>query len=72
MLHSLETFVEIARTRQGKKIAVAAAQDKTTLQALKRLTAEGIAEPVLSETKKRSRVFVMKLNSTLQITDWLM
>ncbi|WP_234262488.1 phosphate acyltransferase [Klebsiella aerogenes] len=52
MLHSLETFVEIAKTRPGKKIAVAAAEDKTTLLALRRLTEEGIAEPVLVGNKE--------------------
>jgi phosphate butyryltransferase len=52
MLKSLETFVEIAKTRPGKKIAVAAAEDKTTLSALKRLSQNNIAEPVLVGDKE--------------------
>ncbi|WP_108651125.1 phosphate acyltransferase [Dongshaea marina] len=47
MLKSLQTFVELAKAKTGKKIAVAAAEDKTTLQALKRIVEEGIATPIL-------------------------
>lgn len=47
MLKSLDTFVEIAKTKPGKKIAVAAAEDKTTLEALKMITGQKLAEPVL-------------------------
>lgn len=47
MLKSLDTFVDIARTKPGKKIAVAAAEDQTTLAALKRITEQKLAEPIL-------------------------
>jgi phosphate butyryltransferase len=47
MLNSLETFVELAKKKPGKKIAVAAAEDETTLKALKMIVAQRLAEPVL-------------------------
>lgn len=52
MLQSLDTFVNIAKKRTGKKIAVAAAEDKTTLLALKMLTEKGLGKPVLVGNKE--------------------
>lgn len=53
MLKSLETFVEIAKSKTIKKIAVAAAEDRTTLKALKRLTEQHIAKPILVGDKEK-------------------
>ncbi|ATL91579.1 phosphate acetytransferase [Aeromonas sp. CU5] len=50
LLSSLESFVEIAKNKsklRKLKIAVAAAEDETTLFALKMLSDQGIAEPIL-------------------------
>lgn len=62
MLKSLETFVDIARTRKGKKIAVAAAEDKTTLAALKMLVEKQIAEPVLVGDKATIELYCRELD----------
>lgn len=53
MLKSLETFVEIAKNKTFKKIAVAAAEDRTTLKALKLITKQQIAEPILVGDKEK-------------------
>lgn len=53
MLNTLDTFVKIALTRKNKKIAVAAAEDRTTLTALKRIVQEGIATPILVGDKEK-------------------
>lgn len=53
MLKSLETFVEIAKSKTVKKIAVAAAEDRTTLKALKLITEQKIAEPILVGDKEK-------------------
>lgn len=53
MLKSLETFVEIAKSKSRKKIAVAAAEDRTTLAALKLITTQGLAEPILVGNKEK-------------------
>lgn len=47
MLKSLETFIELAKQRPDRKIAVAVAEDKTTLLALKMLTEKKLGTPVL-------------------------
>lgn len=47
MLKSLETFIELAKQRPDRKIAVAAAEDKTTLLALKILTEKKLGTPIL-------------------------
>ncbi|WP_429234475.1 phosphate acyltransferase [Aeromonas salmonicida] len=50
LLSSLESFVEIAKNKsklKSLKIAVAAAEDETTIAALKMVSEQGIAEPIL-------------------------
>ena len=46
-LTSLSTFIEIAKTKTKKKIAVAAAADKPVLEAINVAVKEGIVEPIL-------------------------
>ncbi len=47
LLRSLETFIEIAKSKEKKKIAVVAAEDEPVLIAVKEATINGIAEPIL-------------------------
>ncbi|MCU6317009.1 phosphate acyltransferase [Klebsiella aerogenes] len=62
MLNSLDTFVEIAKTKTPKKIAVAAAEDKTTLLALQKLTKQNLAEPVLIGDKEKITEICAEMN----------
>lgn len=47
LLQSLNTFIEIATSKPKKKIAVAAAEDKPVLQAVKEAVELNIIEPIL-------------------------
>lgn len=62
MLKKLETFVDIAQTRLGKKIAVAAAEDKTTLSALKMLVEQHIAEPILVGDEEKIKKYCEEID----------
>lgn len=52
-LKSLDTFVEIAKSKGNKKIAVAAAEDVPVLQAIKQAHELGIIEPILTGNKNK-------------------
>ncbi|EKD5635419.1 phosphate acetytransferase [Escherichia coli] len=47
MLKSLDSFIDITKNISNVKIAVAAAEDLTTLTALREITKKNIAEPIL-------------------------
>lgn len=47
LLQSLNTFIDIAKSKPKKKIAVAAAEDKPVLQAIKEAVELNIVEPIL-------------------------
>lgn len=53
VLKTLNTFVEIAKQKPKKKIAVAAAEDQPVLEAIRDAQNEGIAEPILVGNKKK-------------------
>jgi phosphate butyryltransferase len=53
VLKSLNSFIEIAKQKPKKKIAVAAAEDQPVLEAVRDARDEGIAEPVLVGNKKK-------------------
>ncbi len=53
VLKTLNSFIEIAKQKPKKKIAVAAAEDQPVLEAVRDARAEGIAEPVLVGNRKR-------------------
>lgn len=52
LLKNLDTFVEIAKQKPKKKIAVAAAEDDLVLAAVAKAQKEGIAEPILVGNKE--------------------
>ncbi len=62
MLKSLDTFVELARKKQNKKVAVAAAEDRHALEAVKRLVEEKLADPVLVGDREKIQAISEKLN----------
>ncbi|WP_108652540.1 phosphate acyltransferase [Dongshaea marina] len=62
MLRTLQTFVEIAKAKTDKRIAVAAAEDRTTLQALKRIVEEGIATPILVGDEQKIEKFSQEID----------
>ncbi len=47
MIKKLDSLVELAKSKETRKIAVAAAGDYHVLEAIKKATTEGIVEPVL-------------------------
>ncbi|WP_312667265.1 phosphate butyryltransferase [Tissierella praeacuta] len=53
MAKSLEDLLELAKKRGPKKVAVAVAQDKDVLSAIKNATVSKIAEPILVGDKER-------------------
>ncbi|MBU5256152.1 phosphate butyryltransferase [Tissierella praeacuta] len=53
MAKSLEDLLELAKKRGSKKVAVAVAQDKDVLSAIKNATVSKIAEPILVGDKER-------------------
>lgn len=53
ILQSLETFIEIAKSKAKKSIAVAAAEDKPVLQAIKEASKLEIVDPILIGNKNQ-------------------
>lgn len=64
-LKSLNTFIEIAKTKPRKKIAVAAAEDEQVLAAVKDAIQEKIAEPILIGNKSKIEQIAAELDFNL-------
>lgn len=72
MLKNLNSFIEIALTQEPKKIAVAAAEDKGTLEAMKKIVQLNIATPVFFGDKKNILEICSSINfdiSAFETTD---
>ncbi|MFW6276247.1 MAG: phosphate acyltransferase, partial [Bacteroidota bacterium] len=54
-LKSLSTFIEIAKTKPKKSIAVVAAEDEPVLKAVSAAKSEGIADPILIGNEEKIR-----------------
>ncbi len=61
-LKSLSTLVEIAKSKNKRRISVAAAADEPVLSALKSAVAEGIVEPILVGNKSEIEKICAQLN----------
>ncbi len=61
-LKTLEKFVEIAKSKPKKKIAVVAAEDEPVLMAIKEAMEQGIAEPILVGNFSKIRNIAQNIN----------
>ena len=71
-LKSLDTFINIAKNKEKKKIAVAAAEDKPVLQAVKDAQEKGIVTPILVGNKAKIQEIADEIEydiSQLEIID---
>lgn len=71
-LKSLNSFVDIAKNKPKKKIAVAAAADQPVLEAVAAALKEGIAEPILVGNKEKIAEIAAKISfdiSKLELID---
>ncbi|MFH1049883.1 MAG: phosphate butyryltransferase [bacterium] len=65
MLKSLNTFIEIAKGKQKKKIAVAAAEDQPVLEAVANAIKDGICDAILVGNKSEIEKIAENLNFDL-------
>ena len=63
MIKSLDTFVELAKKKKGKKISIAAAEDSHVLEAMKMVLSENLAEPIFVGHKEK----ILKLADEIQL-----
>jgi len=64
-LKSIEVFIERAKARKTRKIAVAVAEDKPVLEAVKAAMKEGIVIPILVGDEKQIREIAKDINFSL-------
>ena len=64
-LKTLDTFIEISKSKPKKKIAVAAAEDKPVLRAISAAVDNGIVEPVLFGHKEKIKAIAKEINFDL-------
>ncbi len=72
MLTSLNEFIEIAKQKPTKRIAVVAAEDKPVLLAVKESQSQGIAEPILVGNSKKIKTIAAEIGfdlSDIEIID---
>ncbi|QSH40838.1 phosphate acyltransferase [Lentisphaerota bacterium ZTH] len=66
MLKSLETFVELAKKKKDKKIALAAAEDSHALKAIKLIIENEIAQPVLVGNTEKIKQIAANISLDLE------
>ncbi len=65
-IKSLDNFIEIAKSKPKKKLAVAAAEDKPVLKAVKDAMALGVVEPILVGNEEEIKIIATELDFDLK------
>lgn len=68
-LKSLNTFIELAKSKTKKRIAVAAAEDEPVLQAIKDAVNENLVEPILVGNKRKIQEIADSINFDISKID---
>lgn len=68
-LKSLNTFIELAKSKTRKRIAVAAAEDEPVLQAIKDAVHENLVEPILVGNKRKIQEIADSINFDISKID---